>query len=52
MRIKYNRTSTLQQEGERFKLDKDNYDLTLFDKGVSGKIPFLKGKGGENLLSL
>lgn len=40
MKIKYNRTSTIQQEGERFKLDKNEYDLTLFDKGVSGKVPF------------
>ncbi|MDB2651778.1 hypothetical protein N9Y26_00440 [bacterium] len=34
------RTSTIQQEGKRFYLDKKEYDLTLFDKGVSGKIPF------------
>ncbi len=40
MKIKYNRTSTIQQQGERFQLDKTDYDLTLFDKGVSGKIPF------------
>jgi len=46
MRIKYNRTSTIQQEGERFKLDKENYDLTIFDKGVSGKIPFSEREGG------
>ena len=52
MRIKYNRTSTLQQEGERFKLDKDNYDLTLFDKGISGKIPFSEREGGIKLTKL
>jgi DNA invertase Pin-like site-specific DNA recombinase len=40
MKIKYNRTSTIQQQGERFQLDKTEYDLTLFDKGVSGKVPF------------
>lgn len=40
MKIKYNRTSTIQQDGERFNLDKNKYDLVLFDKGVSGKIPF------------
>ena len=39
MKVKYNRTSTIQQEGKRFDLDKNEYDLTLFDKGVSGKIP-------------
>jgi len=52
MRIKYNRTSTIQQEGERFKLDKDNYDLTIFDKGVSGKIPFSEREGGIKLTQL
>ena len=52
MKIKYNRTSTLQQEGERFKLDTDGYDLTIFDKGVSGKIPFSEREGGFKLLEL
>jgi DNA invertase Pin-like site-specific DNA recombinase len=52
MRIKYNRTSTLQQEGERFKLDTDGYDLTIFDKGVSGKIPFSEREGGFKLIEL
>jgi DNA invertase Pin-like site-specific DNA recombinase len=52
MRIKYNRTSTLQQEGERFKLDTEGYDLTIFDKGVSGKIPFSEREGGFKLLEL
>ena len=52
MRIKYNRTSTLQQEGERFKLDKDNYDLTLFDKGISGKIPFSEREKCKELTEL
>ena len=50
--VKYNRTSTIQQEGERFKLDKDNYDLTIFDKGVSGKIPFSEREGGIKLTKL
>ena len=52
MRVKYNRTSTIQQEGERFKLDKDNYDLIIFDKGVSGKIPFSEREGGIKLNKL
>ena len=52
MRVKYNRTSTIQQEGERFKLDKENYDLTLFDKGVSGKIPFSERIEGKKLTEL
>jgi len=49
MRIKYNRTSTINQHGERFKLDKENYDYTLNDFGVRGKIPF-KDKTTEKLL--
>jgi DNA invertase Pin-like site-specific DNA recombinase len=52
MRIKYNRTSTNQQQGERFKLDQDQYDLTLFDKGVSGTIPFSERPKGAELLQL
>lgn len=52
MRIKYNRTSTINQDGERFKLDKDNYDLVLFDKGVSGKVPFNEREKGIQLTQL
>ena len=52
MRVKYNRTSTIQQKGERFGLDNDNYDLTLFDKGVSGKIPFSEREKGRELTQL
>ena len=47
MKVKYNRTSTLQQSGDRFTLDTDKYDLTLLDK-VSGSLPFKeRPKGGE-----
>ena len=52
MKIKYNRTSTIQQEGKRFDLDKNEYDLTLFDKGVSGKIPFSERLEGNKLTEL
>ena len=52
MRIKYNRTSMISQRGERFKLDKEKYDLTLFDKGVSGKIPFSEREKGKELTEL
>ena len=52
MIIKYNRTSTINQKGERFKLDKDNYDLTINDFGVSGKIPFNRREGGSKLIEL
>lgn len=40
MRIKYQRTSTLAQHGNRFSTDKNNYDLVLFDEGVSGTLKF------------
>jgi DNA invertase Pin-like site-specific DNA recombinase len=52
MRIKYNRTSTLLQDGKRFELDKDLYDLTLFDKGVSGSVPFSERKNGKKIIDL
>ena len=52
MVIKYNRTSTINQKGERFKLDKGKYDLTINDFGVSGKIPFNKRDGGSELIEL
>lgn len=52
MVIKYNRTSTINQKGERFKLDKDEYDLTINDFGVSGKIPFNRRDGGTKLIEL
>ena len=52
MKIKYNRTSTINQDGERFKLDQEVYDLTLFDKGVSGKVPFNDREKGKELVKL
>ena len=52
MKVKYNRTSTINQKGERFKLDKENYDLTINDFGVSGKIPFNRRNGGIKLTKL
>jgi len=52
MRISYRRTSTISQSGERFKLDKSDYDLILFDKGVSGKIPFNEREKGKELIQL
>lgn len=52
MKVKYNRTSTLNQKGERYKLDEDRYDLTLFDKGVSGKVLFMEREKGRVLVEL
>jgi DNA invertase Pin-like site-specific DNA recombinase len=51
MRVKYNRVSTLQQTGDRFSVDKENYDLVLFDK-VSGTIPFNERPKGIELVNL
>jgi len=48
MRIKYNRVSTLQQSGNRFSADENNYDLVLFDK-VSGKVPFKERPKAQEL---
>jgi DNA invertase Pin-like site-specific DNA recombinase len=52
MRIKYNRTSTINQHGERFKLDNGNYDYILNDFGVSGKVPFKERTNGKTLVNL
>ena len=51
MRIKYNRVSTLQQSGDRFSIDTDNYDLVLMDK-VSGTISFKDRPSGQELTKL
>ena len=52
MKIKYNRTSTISQKGERFKLDDEKYDLILFDKGVSGTVPFKEREKGKMLVEM
>jgi DNA invertase Pin-like site-specific DNA recombinase len=52
LKIKYNRTSTINQSGERYKLDKEGYDMTLFDRGVSGKVPFKEREKGMGLVEL
>ena len=51
MKVKYNRVSTLQQTGDRFSVDKDNYDLTLLDK-ISGSVPFKDRPKGKELTKL
>jgi len=40
MHIKYQRTSTDQQHGNRFSTDTTKYDKIFFDKGISGTKPF------------
>lgn len=48
MKVKYNRVSTLNQTGNRFDYDEENYDLTLLDK-VSGSIPFFEREKGSKV---
>lgn len=52
MKIKYNRTSSISQDGNRFTLDTDNYDLVLFDKGISGKVLFKERPEAKRLVKL
>ncbi len=52
MRVKYQRTSTSQQHGNRFKEDQDKYDLVLFDKGVSGTLPFMERTEASKIAAL
>jgi DNA invertase Pin-like site-specific DNA recombinase len=52
MIVKYQRTSTVAQHGERFTVDKGHYDLTLFDKGISGTLPFAERTYGAKVLQL
>jgi DNA invertase Pin-like site-specific DNA recombinase len=51
MRIKYLRVSTLQQTGNRFEVDKEKYDLVLFDK-ISGIVPFRERPEAKKLIEI
>ena len=51
MKVKYNRVSTLQQTGERLKVDETQYDLVLLDK-VSGSVSFSEREEGKKLIKL
>ena len=52
MRVKYQRTSTIEQHGERFGMDKEQYDLVLFDRGISGTKPFRERTKGIKIITL
>lgn len=52
MIAKYQRTSTMVQHGERFTTDKGIYDLVLFDKGISGTLPFAERPQGAKVLQM
>jgi DNA invertase Pin-like site-specific DNA recombinase len=51
-RLKYTRTSTLDQHGERFLMDKESYDEVFFDRGISGTKPFRERTNGMKIISL
>lgn len=52
MKIKYQRTSTIKQRGERFQMDQSKYDLILFDQGISGTLPFKHRSEASKLITL
>ena len=52
MKVKYQRTSTVTQTGDRFTLDKEHYDHILFDRGISGTKPFRERTGGMKIISM
>ena len=52
MKVKYQRTSTMEQHGERFGMDVDGYDLILFDRGISGTKPFRERTNGMKIMTL
>lgn len=51
MKVKYNRVSTIQQTGDRFSVDADNYDLVILDK-ISGSVPFKNRPKAKELVKL
>lgn len=51
MRVKYNRVSSLSQNGNRFSADTEKYDLVLMDR-VSGTVAFKDRPAGKELTKL
>lgn len=52
LKIKYQRTSTAQQHGDRFKTDKNKYDKVFFDQGISGTKPFNERTEAKKIVEL
>ncbi len=52
MRIKYQRTSSAPQHGNRFEKDTNQYDLVLFDQGISGTTEFKTRTNGKKIVEL
>lgn len=52
LKIKYQRTSTAQQHGDRFKTDRSHYDKVFFDQGISGTKPFKERTEAKKIVEL
>ena len=52
LRIKYQRTSTAQQHGDRFKTDTNPYNKVFFDQGISGTKPFMERTEAKKVVDL
>jgi DNA invertase Pin-like site-specific DNA recombinase len=52
LKIKYQRTSTAQQHGDRFKTDKEIYNKVFFDQGISGTKPFAERTEAKKVIEL
>ena len=51
-KIKYTRTSSSSQMGQRFLVDTQKYDEVYFDQGISGTKPFRERTNGMKIISL
>ena len=51
-KIKYTRTSSSAQMGQRFLVDTQKYDEVYFDQGISGTKPFRERTNGMKIISL
>lgn len=49
--IKYNRVSTINQDGKRFQADETHYDDVIFDQ-VSGTVNFFDREGGKQIKAM
>lgn len=52
MRVKYQRTSSAAQHGKRFEKDTNQYDLVLFDQGISGTTEFKSRTQAKRIVEL
>lgn len=52
MKVKYQRTSSAAQHGKRFDKDTNQYDLVLFDQGISGTTEFKSRTQAKKIVEL